>query len=71
VLKVGQSEQTQRAEVGGLWDTQSLWAMLIGVGDKKFPNQGRHGLRLPRRSLKVTTKSYGKCWKQRLDYKKN
>jgi hypothetical protein len=71
VPEAGQSEQTQRVEVGGLWDTWSLWMMSTGVGDKECPNQGRHGLRFPRRSPKVTTKSYVKCWKQRLNYKKN
>jgi hypothetical protein len=48
VPEVGQSEQTQRAEVGGLWDTQSLWMMSTGVGDKECPNQGRHGLHFPK-----------------------
>jgi hypothetical protein len=49
VPEVGQSEQTQRAEVGGLWDTRSLWTMSTRVGDKECPNQGRHGLRFPKR----------------------
>jgi hypothetical protein len=49
VLEVGQSEQTQRAEVSGPWDTRSIWMMSTGVDDKEFPNQGRHGLRLPKR----------------------
>jgi hypothetical protein len=71
VPEVGQSEQTLRAEVGGLWETQSLWTMSIGVGDKECPNQGRHGLHLPRRLPKVMTKSYVKCWKQWLNYKNN
>jgi hypothetical protein len=49
VPEAGQSEQTQRAEVGGMWDTQSLWIMSTRVGDKDCPNQGSHGLRLPKR----------------------
>jgi hypothetical protein len=49
VPEAGQSEQTQRAEVSGLWDTQSIWMMSTGVDDKECPNQGRHGLRLPKR----------------------
>jgi hypothetical protein len=60
----GQSEQTHREKVGVMWDTQSLWTMSTGVGDNEFHNQGRHGLHFPRRSPKVTTKSYVKCWKQ-------
>jgi hypothetical protein len=59
VPEVGKSEQTQRAELSGLWDTQSIWMMSTGVDDKDFPNQGRHGLHWPkegRRSLKVTIK---------------
>ena len=44
-----QSEQTQRAEVSGLWDTRSIWTMSTGVDDKECPNQGRHGLRLPKK----------------------
>jgi hypothetical protein len=59
VPEAGQSEKTQRIEVSGLWDTQSIWTMSTGVDDKEFPNQGRHGLRLPkkgRRSPKWTTK---------------
>jgi hypothetical protein len=34
--------------------------MSIGVDDKECANQGRHGLSLPRRSPKVTKKSYVK-----------
>jgi hypothetical protein len=49
VPEAGQSEQTQREKVGGLWDTQSLWTMSTRVGDKECPNQGRHGLRLPKK----------------------
>jgi hypothetical protein len=49
VPEVGQSEQTQRAEVGVLWDTWSLWMMSTRVGDKECPNQGRHGLCFPKR----------------------
>jgi hypothetical protein len=71
VPEAGQSEQTQRAEVGGLWDTQSIWTMSRGVDDKECPNQGRHGLHLPRRSPKVTTKSYVTCWESWFNYKKN
>jgi hypothetical protein len=59
-------EQTQRAEVGVLWDTQSIWMMSRGVDDKECPNQGRHGLsfcqKKGRRSPKGTTKSYVTCW---------
>jgi hypothetical protein len=40
VPKAGQSEQTQRAEVGGLWDTRSLRMMSTGVDDKECPKQG-------------------------------
>jgi hypothetical protein len=61
VPEVGQSEQTQRAEVSGMWDTWSIWMMSIGVDDKECPNQGQHGLCLPkkgRKSPKVTTKRY-------------
>jgi hypothetical protein len=39
VPEAGQSEQTQRAEGGGLWDTQGLWMMSIGVEDNGCPNQ--------------------------------
>jgi hypothetical protein len=49
VPEAGQSEQTQRAEVSGQWDTQSIWTMSTRVDDKGCPNQGRHGLRLPKR----------------------
>jgi hypothetical protein len=59
VPEAGQSEQTRRVEVSDLWDTQSIWMMSRGVDDKECPNQGRHGLRLPkkgRRSSKVATK---------------
>jgi hypothetical protein len=49
VPEVGQSEQTQREEVSGLWDTRSIWMMSTRVDDKECPNQGRHGLHLPKR----------------------
>jgi hypothetical protein len=61
VPEVGQSEQTQRAEVSGLWDTRSIWTMSTRVYDKECPNQGRHGLHLPKKersSSKVMTKRY-------------
>jgi hypothetical protein len=60
VLEAGQSEQTKRAEVGGLWDTWSLWMMSIGVDDKECPNQGRDWFHLLRRPPKVTKKIYVK-----------
>jgi hypothetical protein len=44
VPEAGQSGQTWRVEVSGLWDTQSIWMMSIAVDDKECPNQGRHGL---------------------------
>ena len=44
-----QSGQTQREEVSGLWDTQIIWIMSIGVDDKECPNQGQHGFRFPKR----------------------
>jgi hypothetical protein len=69
VPEVGQSEQTQRAEVGGLWDTWRIWTM--SLYDKEPPKQGRHGFHFPRRSPKVTTKSYVTCWESRFSYKKN
>ena len=47
--EVGKSEKTQREEVGGMWDTRSLWMMSTRVGDKECPNQGRHGLHFPKR----------------------
>jgi hypothetical protein len=34
VPKVGQGEQTQRAEVSGLWDTLNIWMMSSRVDDK-------------------------------------
>jgi hypothetical protein len=49
VPEAGQCEQPQRAEVGGLWDTRSLWMMSKSVGDKECPNQRKHGLCLPKR----------------------
>jgi hypothetical protein len=61
VPEVGQSEQTHRAEVSGLWDTQSIWMMSKWVDDKECPNQGLHGLCWPkegRRLPKVMTKRY-------------
>jgi hypothetical protein len=39
VPEAGQSEQTQRAEVGGLWDTRGLWTMSTGVEYNGCPNQ--------------------------------
>ena len=47
--EMGQSEKNQREEVSDLWDTQSIWMMSTGVDDKECPNQGRHGLRLPKK----------------------
>jgi hypothetical protein len=49
VLEAGQSGQTQRVEVSGLSDTWSIWMMSTRVDDKECPNQGRHGLCLPKR----------------------
>jgi hypothetical protein len=49
VPEVRQSEQTQREEVSGPWDTRSIWMMSTGVDDKECPNQGQHGLRWPKR----------------------
>jgi hypothetical protein len=43
--------------------------MSTGVDDKECSNQGRHGLRLPKKGKKVTKgddKKICKCWKQRL-----
>jgi hypothetical protein len=53
VPEARQSEQTQRVEVSDLWDTQSIWTMSIGVDDKECRNQGRNGLRLPKKGKKV------------------
>jgi hypothetical protein len=61
VPEEGQSGQTQRPKVSGRWYTRSIWMMSIGIDDKEFPYQGRHGLCLPkkgRRSPKVMTKRY-------------
>ena len=67
--EVGQSEQTQRAEVSGLWDTLNIWTMSSRVDDKECPNQGQHGLCFSKKGKKVAKgddKKICKCWKQRL-----
>jgi hypothetical protein len=63
VPEVGQSEQTQREEVGGLWDTQGLWTMSTGVEYYGCPNQERHGLHFPERKkvVKGDDKKLCKC----------
>jgi hypothetical protein len=53
VPEARQSEQTHRAEVSDLWDTRSIWTMSTWVDDKECPNQGRHGLHLPKKGKKV------------------
>jgi hypothetical protein len=60
VPEVRQSEQTQRAEVSGLWDTQSIWTMSTRVDDKGCPNQGRHGLCLPKKGRRSSFSKKGK-----------
>jgi hypothetical protein len=69
VPEVRQSEQNQRVEVSGLWDTWSIWMMSIGVDDKECPNQGRKGLHFPKKGKKIAKgdeKKICKCWKQRI-----
>ena len=72
--EAGQSEQTQRVEVSVQWDTRSIWTMSARVDDEGCPNQRATWVAFSkkgRRSPKVMTKRYVKCWKQRLNYKKN
>jgi hypothetical protein len=37
---MGQSGQTQRSGVHGLWDTRGFWTMSLRVEDNECPNQG-------------------------------
>jgi hypothetical protein len=66
--EVGQSEQTQRAEVSGLWDTWSIWTMSIGVDCKESPTKGDMGCvcQKGKKVAKGDEKKICKCWKQRL-----
>jgi hypothetical protein len=65
VPEAGQSEQTQRAKVGDLWDTRDLWTMSTEVEYNGCPNQERHWVAFAKRNkvIKGDDKNLCKCWK--------